>query len=445
MISPIQGFQFKNWGENLQFQPKYYYKPSTEEQIVDIIKYAKAQGLKVRVYGSGHSWTHLAEAQGQILINLDNCQGVVQVDKNTKQVTVKAGSKLYALSGWLEKEGLAMQNMGDINKQAFAGALSTGTHGTGISFGIIPTQVVKLIFINGKGEKITCSNEENSEIFKAAQVSLGALGVITEVTIQAVDLYNLHIQKKKEKLSQIIPQLPQIVANNRHFEFYWFPYTDTIQSKYLNITSEKPNVSSFKKWFNDIFLENNAFKLLSEVSRIIPGSGSSKTVSQISGLAISNSSEINVSHKVFSTERLVKFVEMEYGVPAEKGPECLLAIKEFIEKNKIKVHFPIEFRYVKGDDIYISPAYGRDTVFISCHMYLGMPYEAYFRGVEEIFLRFEGRPHWGKMHYQTAAYFEKIYPKWHEFLAIRKQMDPDGLFLNEHLRAIFNTEQNKTL
>ena len=435
MISPINGYEFKNWGETLKFRPKHYFKPSTEEEIAQVIHFAKQNNLKIRVVGSGHSWTKLCESENQILVNLENYQGLIFVDKDKKQATVKSGTKLYTLSEILEKNGLAMINMGDINKQAIAGALSTGTHGTGVNYGIIPTQVVGLTFINAKGEKIECSNEKDPHIFKAAQVSLGALGIITSVTLQCVDLHNLHIQKKKETLQAILPKLDEINRTHRNFEFYWFPYTNIVQSKYSNETNEKPNTSGFKKWFFDIFLENNMFQLISSISKTFPASAA--TMSKICGMAISDSSEINVSHKIYATERLVKFTEMEYGVPSEKGIECLLKIKEFIEKEKINVHFPLEFRWVKGDDIYLSPAYGYETVFISCHMYLGMPYEKYFRGAEEIFLSYGGRPHWGKMHTQKADYLKTKYPKWEDFLDVRQAMDPDGLFLNSHLKEIF--------
>lgn len=438
MMSPINGYEFKNWGETLNFKPKHYYKPATEEQIIEIIQFAKKNHLKVRVVGSGHSWTHLCEAENQILISLENYQGLIYLDKEKKQATVKSGTKLFTLSELLEKNGLAMINMGDINKQAIAGAVSTGTHGTGVNYGIIPTQVVAMTFINGNGEKIECSLEQNPSVFKAAQVSLGSLGVITSLTLQCVDLYNLHIQKRKEKLSEIIPRLDSINQANRNFEFYWFPYTDIIQSKYVNQTNKKPDSSGAKKWFFDIFLENNLFKVISEISKTMPASAS--TMSKICGMAISDSSEINVSHKIYATERLVKFTEMEYGVPAEKGIKCLLDIKEFIAREKINVHFPIEFRWVKGDDIYLSPAYGYDTVFISCHMYLGMPYETYFRGAEEIFIGYEGRPHWGKMHTQKASYLKRKYPKWEDFLKVRQEMDSEGMFLNTHLKEIFGIE-----
>lgn len=438
MISPINGYDFKNWGETLKFKPKHYFKPSSEEEIQQIVQFAKQNHLKIRVVGSGHSWTHLCEAENQILITLENFQGLISLDREKKQATVKAGTKLFALSEILEKNGLAMINMGDINKQAIAGALSTGTHGTGVHYGIIPTQVVALSFINANGEKIECSTEHNTHIFKAAQVSLGSLGIITSLTLQCVDLYNLHIQKKKEKLSQLIPKVNKINQENRNFEFYWFPYTDIVQSKYSNETQEKPNTSGFKKWFFDIFLENNLFKVISDISKTVPASAA--TMSKICGMAISDSSEINVSHKIYATERLVKFTEMEYGVPSEKGIECLLKIKDFIEKEKINVHFPLEYRWVKGDDIYLSPAYGYETVFISCHMYLGMPYEKYFRGAEEIFLSYGGRPHWGKMHTQKADYLKTKYPKWEDFLQVRQEMDPEGLFLNHHLKEIFGIE-----
>ena len=425
--------KIKNWGRNLVFKPDQIIYPKTEQEIIQLVKKAGAANKKIRVIGTGHSWTPLVTTD-DILVSMNNYQGIIEVDSISQTALVKAGTKLKLLGELLFKERLAMENLGDIDEQSIAGAISTGTHGTGIIFGTISTQIIEMSFINGKGEKITCSPKNNPAIFRAAQISLGALGIITEIRLRLVPAYNLKYEMRKGNLEETLNKLNIYKTENRNFEFYWFPHTMAVQLKFLNQVEEHPRNVGFAKSFNDVVVENGIFGLLSRISRAFPAFA--PRISKICGAAISNNTFVNHSHLIFATKRLVKFYEMEYNIPAENFEAVIKEMVFSINANKYRVHFPVECRFVRGDDITISPANGRDSAYIAIHMYKGMEYERYFQAMEKIFRKYGGRPHYGKMNYFGKKDFEAAYPGWGEFMGIRQEMDPGGVFLNPYLRSI---------
>jgi FAD-linked oxidoreductase len=423
---------WKNWSETVICNPEQILKPSSEEEITSIIQTAVKNGKSIRMVGNGHSFSGLVGTDS-IIMALDNWGGLINVEGQV--ATVKGGSNIKLLGEALYNNGLAQENLGDIDIQSIAGAISTGTHGTGIQFGNLATQVEEITFINARGEKITCSESQNHDIFKAAQVSLGSMGVITQMKIRCLPKYILELKNVKADFRETLTKLDQYNKENRNFEFYYFPYTETVQLKISNITEAEPKKGGVLQYINDMILENGAFKLFSEISRIIPSQ--SRNVSKLVG-ALSGESKRNTwSHRVYATSRLVRFTEMEYNIPMDVFEECILEIKKKIEDTRYDLHFPIECRFVKSDDIWLSPAYQRDSAYIAVHMYKGMPYKQYLNDMEAIFEKYDGRPHWGKLHYQTSDYLRKLYPKWDEFHAIRKEMDPNGTFLNQHLKHIF--------
>jgi len=333
---------------------------------------------------------------------------------------------------------VAQENLGDIDVQSISGAISTGTHGTGVRFGTLSTQVEDFTLVTASGEVLECSPERNPDIFKAAQVSLGALGIIAKVTLRVVPAKRLHYRGYRKKLSDCLANLEQYKQENSHFEFFWFPYTDGVQAKFLNETTDPTSKSSLWGDFNKIVLENGVYWVLSESCRLIPRL--CKTVCRISTRSIANIDEIDYSHRVFTTPRLVRFQEMEYSIPAEHLSSVLNEIRECIEKYQFRVHFPVECRFVQADDIWLSPAYQRDSAYVAVHMYRGMPYRSYFQHIEEIFKRYQGRPHWGKMHTRTPVELSALYPRWYDFQRIRATLDPQGMFLNDYLRALFGAD-----
>ncbi len=431
---------WKNWAETCVCHPEQIILPHTEEEIIEVIKAAAAHGKKIRVAGNGHSFTQLVGTDS-LLLALDHWNGIVDIEGQSARV--RSGTNIKVLGESLYEKGLAQENLGDIDVQSIAGAISTGTHGTGIQFGNLATQVEEITFINARGERITCSEAQNHDIFKAAQVSLGALGVITEFKLKCLPKYVLQLRNVKNTVKDCMSRLEENKKQHRNYEFYYFPYTETVQEKISNVTDGEAKEGGMLQYLNDIILENGAFKLFSEVSRIFPSS--SRAISKLTGKAAGESVRNTWSHRVYATARWVRFTEMEYNIPAEHFEECFYEIKKKIEDTQYDLHFPIECRFVKGDDIWLSPAYGRDSAYLACHMYKGMPYEKYLRDMETIFKKYEGRPHWGKLHYQTPDSLRQLYPKWDDFHAIRKEMDPNGMFLNAHLSQIFIDEKKAVL
>jgi len=422
-----------NWSGYHQWKPKHVNQPASAEAIQQIVKKAIEQNNKIRTTGSAHSFVPLSSTD-DTYINLDNFQGIVSIDAEQQQVTVKAGTKLNLLGDLLYAINLAQENLGDIDQQSIAGSISTGTHGTGTNYGNLSTQVKQIKFINGLGEEQTCSETEQPNLFKAMQVSLGSMGVITELTLQCIPAYNLELVKKKENLEDVLNNLDEYNNANRNFEFYWLPYTNTTQTKYTNLSNKASDKNNFGTWLNDVFLENHVFKVVCDIAKAVPSLN--KGVSQLSAALIGANKKIHKSHKVYATPRYVKFNEMEYNIPAENYKDVVKDVINTINKNKFNIHFPIENRFVKEDDIFLSPAYKRPSAYMAVHVYKGKDFKRYFNAMETIFVAYGGRPHWGKMHTRKADYFSKVYPEWEQFLKIRNEQDPNQIFINDYLKSI---------
>ncbi len=428
---------WSNWSGSVRCEPREVVRPQSVEELARLIGRYGREGRHVRVVGSGHSFTPLVKSD-DVLMSLDGVQGIEAVDKEGGTATVLGGTWLRHLGNALLEQGLAQENLGDIDEQSIAGAISTGTHGTGIRYGSLATQVEGLTLVTAAGELLECSAEQNPDIFKAAQVSLGALGVIAKVRLRVVPAKRLHFVARRERLADCLANLERYKRENSHFEFFWFPYSEWVQAKFLNETEAQANAGGFWSNFNQVVLENGLFGLLSECSRLLPRTA--KTISKISAAGISSVDEIDYSHRVYATPRAVRFQEMEYNVPAQDGPTVLKEIRECIEREQFAVQFPVECRFVRADDIWLSPAYERESCYLAVHMYRGMPYQSYFQHIEEIFRRYQGRPHWGKMHTRTAQELAQLYPHWHDFRRVRAALDPQGLLLNDYLRQLFDVD-----
>lgn len=425
----------KNWAGNVDLRSNQIVYPNTESEIREAIIKAANQRQQVRVIGTGHSFTALCKTK-DVLLSLDKYQGLIAVDKDQCLATVKAGTKLKLLGELLWKEGLAMENMGDIDAQSIAGTISTGTHGTGTSFGTISSQIVALKIINAQGEIKRCSATENPNLFKAAQVSLGALGIITEITLRCIPSYKLLIKNRKEKLSTVLNSIEYRNEQNRNFEYYWFPYTNTVWTKTTNVAERgEPDKDSYFNYLSELLVENYSFKAICEWARMFPSQN--KIVAKLSAQSVPTVDKLNFSHRVFATMRLVRFKEMEYSVPADAYQAVMKEVIQLVNSKKYNIHFPIENRWVKEDDIYMSPAYGRKSAYIACHVYHKKDSTAYFGDLETIFKKYDGRPHWGKLHTLTGEDVRERYPMFETFNALRKKEDPDGMFLNSHLKRIF--------
>ncbi|KRE90742.1 FAD-binding oxidoreductase [Paenibacillus sp. Soil766] len=425
---------WSNWSGIVQATPQTVLYPDSIVAVVDAVLRCRREGRRLRIDGTGHSFTPIA-ASDDVLMTLDQMQGLIRVDTEERTATVWAGTKLKLLGELLFAKGLAQENLGDIDVQSIAGAISTGTHGTGQRFGNMAAQVVGLTMVTGTGKVITCTTATHPDLFKAMQVSLGALGIIVQVTLRLQPAYKMKYESKRMPLKQCLQELPEITNGHRHFEFYWFPYADPCQLKFKNSTDQSVTSRKVRDYIGDVLLENTVFGLLSELCRKVPKL--SPTVSRISASQVPVGSKVDYSHRLFATQRLVRFNEMEYNLPAEAMPTVIEEMREKMAQGKYHVHFPIECRYAKGDDICLSPAFGRYSSYIAVHMYKGMPHEDYFGAMEEIFLKHGGRPHWGKMHSLRSAELAERYPMWQSFCRTREELDPDGIMLNGYLDKIF--------
>lgn len=426
---------WNNWSGLVRCQPKQLAMPANDDELRQVINHASQTGDNIRITGSGHSFSALCETN-RTLLSLDNISGIVSVDKATNRVRVRAGTKLGALNTMLSQHGLAMENLGDIDVQSIAGALCTGTHGTGATFGNLATQITGMRLMLANGESLWLSETENPEWFRTARINLGVLGVVTEYELQCVPAYNIHYRTFKANWDDTLAKLEEYRDTHRNFECYWFPYTECFQVKFMDVTDEPSNARG--RWFQDVVLENGALWALCQVARMFPSSCAK--LCQIEAAAVPKHDQIAASHEIYATTRSVRFQESEYSIPAENLPEVLTAIRDTINKHQFAVNFPLEIRYVKGDNIPLSPAYGRDSAYIAMHMYHAMPYREYFAALTEILDAHQGRPHWGKWHDKTAAQFANLYPEWNTFTGLRDELDPNGVFLNEYLRKVLGVK-----
>lgn len=429
--------RWENWSGSVRGRPREVVQPRDLGELARLVGQWGRDERTVRVVGAGHSFTPLVRTD-DVLVSLDRMQGVIAVDQTGGTATVWAGTHLRRLGDELLARGVAQENLGDIDKQSIAGAISTGTHGTGVTFGSIATQVTGITLVTASGELLECSETQHTDVFKAAQVALGALGIVARVTLRVVPARRLRYQARRERLATTLASLDRYKTENSHFEFYYFPYTSWSQVKFANETDAPPNGNRMLAKANDLVLENGVFWALSEACRIVPPL--SRTGSRISAWGVASVDKTNHSHQVFATPRLVRFQEMEYNLPAERFTAALAEVRACIERERFRVHFPLECRFVRADDVWLSPAYGRDSAYIAAHMYRGMPYREYFAALEEIFLRYGGRPHWGKHHTLDASRLKERYPRWDDFLRVRAELDPHGIFLNDYLRDLFGID-----
>jgi L-gulonolactone oxidase len=423
-----------NWAGTAQCRPSRVERPSSEEEIVSIVKAAGAAREPVKVAGAGHSFTDIACTTGR-LISLDGYARVLGVDPDARTVTVQAGMRLERLNAELSARGLALENLGDIAYQSVAGAIATATHGTGARVGNLATQVSALRLVTADGSIMECSAEADLEVFRAAQVSLGALGVISTVTLRCVPAFNLHALEEPRRLEEIVEHLDALVDGNDHFEFFWFPHTDVALAKTNNRTeSAAAPRGRLRSWVDDILLENRAFGAVARLGRARPAW--IPPLARLTGRLLSRSELVDRSDRVFASARLVRFAEMEYAIPRATVVDAIREVRGFIERRDLRVNFPVEVRFVAPDDILLSTANSRETACVAVHLFQRMDYEPYFRGVERIMDSFQGRPHWGKIHFQTAETLGPRYPAWNRFAAVRARLDPEGLFRNAYLDRV---------
>jgi L-gulonolactone oxidase len=426
--------RWRNWGRNQSCTPAAVEQPESELEVVEAVQRARSAGQTVKVVGAGHSFTDIACTDGR-LVRLDRLARVVALDSEARTITVEGGIPLWKLNEELATRGLALANLGDIDRQSISGAIATATHGGGKRFGGLATFVTGLELVTAGGDVLRCSPDEEPEVFACARVGLGALGVVTKMTLRCEPAFRLHSVEKPRSLDALLDDLDEIIDGNEHIDCYWFPHTDVATVKVANRTEEplRPR-RAWKAWRDDILLANYMFGALCALGRLAP-SGVPRIMRGVAG-GLGETEVVDASHRVLCSTRLVRFVEMEYAMPRADLGKTLLRVRDLIEGEDLPVDFPIELRVAAADDIPLSTAQGRETGYLAVHVSAGREFDRYFRGVEAIMDDVGGRPHWGKMHYQRAETLAPRYPEWARFQAVRSRLDPDGLFRNPYLDRV---------
>ncbi|MBB5083124.1 D-arabinono-1,4-lactone oxidase [Nonomuraea endophytica] len=421
---------FTNWAGNQSGTPAEVRTPTSVEDVAGAVRDATRTGRRLRMVGTGHSFTGVALTDG-IMLRPHGLTGVRTWADD--RVTVLAGTPLRHLNELLDQRGLALANMGDITEQTVSGAIQTGTHGTGRDTGGLADQVVELELVLADGSLATVKPGE--DLFDAARVGLGALGVLTAVTFKVEPAFLLHNRRRRLPLPEILSSLDTMTSANEHLDFFWLPHTDAclVKTNNRNPGPARPP-SAFKHWLDAVFLENTLFGAACALGARSPGL--IPRINAVSAAALGDSESVDTSYKIFTARRDVRFLEMEYAVPREHLGQALRETRDLVELMDWKITFPVEVRVTPPSDAWLSTAYGRDSAYIACHIYRRTPNPAYFEGVEEIMTRLGGRPHWGKMHTRDAAYLKTVYPRLPDFVALRDRLDPGRLFTNPYLETV---------
>jgi FAD/FMN-containing dehydrogenase len=402
-----------NWGGNQTTTPAYTVRPQTEDAVVDIVRFAIRQGLQVRVVGAGHSFTPLVQTGG-VLIDMAAITGITGIDTERQRVRAQAATPISDFGEPLWDAGLALSNQGDIDKQTIAGAISTGTHGSGIALGSFSSALRWVRLIDGHGEIVEIGENDLSRL-RAAQVALGTLGVFLEVELQVSGRYWLQEQITYPHFSETVSGWDDNIAANRHYSFLWCQSEESAGLYDLPVPTGESMVNrSYTKRYNAV------------------------TLDETSGLSSYEGKRRDRSYRIYPGGFTIPFHELEYYVPMERGLEAVQRVQELIHTSHPDQKYPIEVRWVKQDQGYLSPFAHRDTTVISVSGAPGTNYWPYLRDVDSVLQDFDARAHWGKLHFLTRDRLEKLYPELDAFLAVRRDFDPSGVFLNDHTRALLS-------
>lgn len=424
-----QSVSWSNWSGGQTCQPAGRYDISSEQQLTSLLRNTLGP---IRPVGSGHSFSALVPTDGHLVV-IDQLSGILDSDAQTKQVTLGAGSRLGDLGAQLEAIGQGMINLPDIDRQTVAGAIATGTHGTGVTLQALSSFItsLRLITPNGNVMDIDSSDED---LLHAARVNVGALGIVTQVTMQNRESYKLKKREWAAPTEDILANFDELAASHRHFEIFPLVYSDYSLVLSIDETDEPIGQSEVEEEPSDDASIAESLGLSDN-----PTPAERLRLSNATASRIQPTEAVDVSHKILSNVRNSRFNEMEYSVPAEVGAECLREILKTIYDEAIDVQFVLEYRYVGADDDWLSMSYGdHPHATISIHRTASADYRPYFNRIEPIFWKYGGRPHWGKVHNLTHVELTELYPHFKDFMELRRELDPQGRMLNPHLRALFN-------
>jgi L-gulono-1,4-lactone dehydrogenase len=430
--------EWRNWGRNVRATPAEEQQVGSLDGVADAVRRAAAHGLRVRVAGSGHSFTPLVATDG-LLLHVDRLSGVLGFDRETRRVRVLAGTPLHVLNPALQALGLALPNLGDIDRQTISGAIATGTHGTGTRRQGIAAAVSGLTLVLADGSTIECSAEVEPDVFAAAGVGLGALGVVTEVELQCVPAYRLHAREAAASLTDLLPVIQEEADATDHLDLLWFPHTDRVLTKRNDVVGAgdgPPPLASWRSRLDDDLLANRVFEGVNRLATARPGLV--PTINRLSARMLGSREFADDSWKVFCSSREVRFVESEYAVPRHRVEAVLTELRAWFARTGAPVPFPVEVRFTGADDVWLSTAHERDNAYVAVHQYHRMDPRPLFAAFEAIVAEHEGRPHWGKVHSLGAERLHVLYPRFDDFRAVRERLDPGRLFTNAHVAHLLD-------
>jgi FAD-linked oxidoreductase len=430
------GARWRNWGRSAAAAPVHVARPTSVDEVVALVRTAAERGLAVKVVGAGHSFTDIAATQG-VLIHLDGLQGVLAVDAERKRVRVAAGTRLWQLGPALWEHGLALENMGDIDRQSIAGAISTGTHGTGLRFGGLATQITAATVVTGRGEIVRIDEQHRPDLLPAARLGLGALGILVEVELQCVERFLLRSVDHPAPFDEVLDGWEERTREADHFEFYWWPHTDLAMTQTkTRLPADTPYDPPHRLtlWAERRLLENEALRVQQAVGHAIPRLVPS--LSRFATTVYGDGERTGVSYEIYASPRLVRFRESEYAIPLDALPQALRDVRGLVERHGWRISFPVEVRAAAPDGNWMSTAYGRPSAYIAVHRYFRDDPTDYFRAFDALMRTYDGRPHWGKMHFREAADLRPAYPRFDDFLGVREELDPDRRFANRYLDRV---------
>ena len=430
------GGRWQNWARTESVRPQLVEYPSTIEAVRRSVRSAATRGRPIKAVGTGHSFSGIAVAPGTLL-DLSELSGLVSVDRERGRARMLAGTRLHRIPALLAPYGLAMANLGDIDRQSISGAISTGTHGTGVRFGGLATQIVAATLVTADGDLLAIDEDNEPDLLPAVALGLGALGVLVDVTVQCVPAFGLAAVERPEPLDAVLDDLPARAAAADHMEFYWFPHTDVALTKtHTRLGADAPiaPLSAAARFVDDVVVGNVVHQAVCSVGRALPVAV--PVINRVSARVWGDRTFSDVSHRVFTARRGVRFREMEYAVPLDRLGAAFRDVQRVIVENGWRIEFPVEVRTASADDLWLSTASGRPSGYIAVHRYWRADPSAYFAAVEEVALAHGGRPHWGKMHTLDATRLRERYPRFDDFVALRDRLDPRRAFRNPYLARV---------
>ena len=434
MKSPGSPGTWTNWAGTATSTPARTVAPRTPDEVAAVVRGAMADGLTVRMRGSGHSFTSVSMTEG-VGLEPAALTGVVDVDRTAMTVTALAGTTLRTLNATLAGLGLALHNMGDVDPQTLAGAVSTGTHGTGGVTSSLAGQLEAIQLVTGEGEIRTVSRADDAELFHAAQVGLGAVGVLTTLTFRVEPAFTLAALEEPMTFAELLDRHEELVAEHHHVDAYWFPHTDRclVKTNDRSLDPAEP-LRPARAYIEDELLSNTLFGVVDRFGTRWPGA--IPTVNKLSSRGWSRRSYSDASSRVFVSPRRVVFREMEYSLPRVAGMEALREARALIDRSGWKVAWPVEIRATPADDAWLSTTHGRSSTYLAFHVGRDVDHHAYFGGLEPMLRSYDGRPHWGKLHTRTAEDLAPVYEHWADFRRVRDRVDPHRVFANAYLDRV---------